>query len=180
MHKKIILSLLFTLFLAVFLSANIWLENILIKPFATDTQLETLITNQNVSNQTFHNISQQQRTLVHVTQSFCICSAYSSTHIQTLNALAEGQSIAVIDVALDALTANQQNDEWQNLIELIPSTPATILINSKGKIEYIGPYSSGLTCNSGNSFIERFLTQPEGDLAIANWINTGCYCTTDK
>ncbi|MCJ8314207.1 MAG: hypothetical protein HRU38_18820 [Saccharospirillaceae bacterium] len=180
MRKKLILSIVAILCLSLFLSANILLENILIKPFATDAQLEQLLSNQHVSNQTFQKISKQQRTLVHVTQSFCICNAYSSTHIQTLNTLAQNQSIKVIDVVLDSLSKNQQHEQWQRLIALVPSTPATILLNSNGKIEYIGPYSSGLTCNSGNSFIERFLTQPQGDLPIANWINTGCYCSTQK
>jgi len=180
MRKQILLTLGFASILAIFLSANIWLDQILVKPFANQTQLDELIGNPSIQNQQFEEITKQQRTLVHVKQSLCLCNAYSNTHIQTLNVLADQSLIQVIDVSLDALTQLQQSVQWQTLLALVPSTPATVLINSQGKIEYIGPYSSGLTCNSGNSFIEGFLSQPEGDLPIANWINTGCYCNTDS
>jgi len=177
MRKQVAITSIFVVCLLVFLSANIWLENFLIKPFATDKQLESLLSNQDIESSTFSSMTQHKRTLIHITQSFCLCNAYSSSHIQTLNTLADKNNVAVRHVSLDKLTNEQQHaPQWKTLIDLIPSTPSTVLLNSKGKIEYIGPYSSGLTCNSENSFIEQFLKQPEGDFTVANWVNNGCYC----
>ncbi|BCE01857.1 DUF6436 domain-containing protein [Marinicellulosiphila megalodicopiae] len=178
MTKQILLSVGFVILLGLIVSANFLLEKYsLVKPFASDETINTLLANQAQTKQSFSGISQSSRTLIHINQPWCICNSFTSSHVLNLDKLATAQSIKTINVELGELSADQQSKDWQNLLSLIPSTPATVLLNDSGNIEYIGPYSSGLTCNSGNSFIEQFLKQEQSDKTIANWISTGCYCS---
>ncbi|MBX8563048.1 thiol-disulfide isomerase [Pseudomonas cichorii] len=62
--------------------------------------------------------------------------------------------------------------------EKISASPAVAIWDRDGKLAYFGPYSEGLTCNSGNSFIEPILNALLDGRSV-NTINTmavGCYC----
>ena len=62
--------------------------------------------------------------------------------------------------------------------EQLPASPAVAIWDRDGKLAYVGPYSEGATCTSGNSFIEPVLeallagrpVRSTGGLAV------GCYC----
>ncbi|WP_338483655.1 DUF6436 domain-containing protein [Pseudomonas trivialis] len=71
--------------------------------------------------------------------------------------------------ALDALPGAEQ----------IPASPAVGIWDHSGKLAYFGPYSEGLTCNAGNSFIEPILQALEGgrEVNATHTLAVGCYCS---
>ncbi len=71
--------------------------------------------------------------------------------------------------ALDALPGADQ----------MPASPAVGIWDRSGKLAYFGPYSEGLTCNAGNSFIEPILQALEGgrEVNATHTLAVGCYCS---
>ena len=69
---------------------------------------------------------------------------------------------------LDGLTGSQQ----------LPASPAVAIWDQRGELAYFGPYSSGVTCTSGNSFVEPLLDALlEGRKVLAdNNLANGCFC----
>jgi hypothetical protein len=62
--------------------------------------------------------------------------------------------------------------------ERIPASPAVAIWDQNGKLAYFGPYSEGLTCNSGNSFIEPILQALTTGRPVeaTHTMAVGCYC----
>ncbi len=62
--------------------------------------------------------------------------------------------------------------------EKLPASPAVAIWDRTGKLAYFGPYSSGLTCNSSNSFIEPILNAlVDGrSVSASNNMAVGCFC----
>lgn len=62
--------------------------------------------------------------------------------------------------------------------EKLPASPAVAIWDSAGKLAYFGPYSSGLTCNSSNSFIEPILNALVSGRSVnaSNNMAVGCFC----
>ncbi|MBX8495326.1 DUF6436 domain-containing protein [Pseudomonas cichorii] len=62
--------------------------------------------------------------------------------------------------------------------EKITVSPAVAIWDRDGKLAYFGPYSEGLTCNAGNSFIEPILNALLDGRSVntANTMAVGCYC----
>lgn len=60
----------------------------------------------------------------------------------------------------------------------LPASPAVAIWDKAGNLAYFGPYSSGLTCNSSNSFIEPILNAlAEGrSVNASNNMAVGCFC----
>jgi len=62
--------------------------------------------------------------------------------------------------------------------EHVSASPAVAIWDRDGKLAYFGPYSEGLTCNSGNSFIEPILLALSAGRAVdaTHSMAVGCYC----
>ncbi|WP_122664042.1 DUF6436 domain-containing protein [Pseudomonas viridiflava] len=62
--------------------------------------------------------------------------------------------------------------------ERISASPAVAIWDRDGRLAYFGPYSEGLTCNSGNSFIEPILQALTEGRAVnaTHTMAVGCYC----
>jgi hypothetical protein len=62
--------------------------------------------------------------------------------------------------------------------ERIPASPAVAIWDKHGQLAYFGPYSEGLTCNSGNSFIEPILEALAAGRTVdaSNTLALGCFC----
>jgi hypothetical protein len=64
----------------------------------------------------------------------------------------------------------------------ISASPAVAIWGRDGKLAYFGPYSEGLTCNSGNSFIEPILQALTSGRPVdaTHTMAVGCYCRWQK
>ncbi|MBD9398919.1 DUF6436 domain-containing protein [Pseudomonas sp. PDM11] len=62
--------------------------------------------------------------------------------------------------------------------QLLPASPAVAIWDQRGELAYVGPYSSGFNCTSGNSFVEPLLDALlEGRKVLAdNNLASGCFC----
>lgn len=83
--------------------------------------------------------------------------------------LAEKSSIAVEQIR----TLHPSQLPW------LPSTPAALLFNQDGSIAYIGPFSSGIACNSKSSFIDTLLHRINLGQTVPTQLNgfaEGCFC----
>ncbi|MCE2596369.1 DUF6436 domain-containing protein [Motilimonas cestriensis] len=106
-------------------------------------------------------------TIIHFTSEGCVCNSYSQAHKQTLNQQAISNGYQVINLTMTAA-----------LRELVPATPAALVMSNEGKLVYFGPYSEGLACSSSNSLIELAINNfnkgfnPELIIDKAK----GCYC----
>lgn len=62
--------------------------------------------------------------------------------------------------------------------DALPSSPAVAIWDRQGRLAYFGPYSSGFTCNSSNSFIEPVLEAVLAGRSVsaANSMAVGCFC----
>ncbi|MBA1201583.1 thiol-disulfide isomerase [Pseudomonas capeferrum] len=63
--------------------------------------------------------------------------------------------------------------------EQVPASPAVAIWDRDGKLAYLGPYSEGAVCNSGNSFVEPILEAliQGRQVRASNTLALGCYCT---
>ncbi|MCP1513421.1 MULTISPECIES: DUF6436 domain-containing protein [Pseudomonas] len=61
----------------------------------------------------------------------------------------------------------------------VPASPAVGIWDRSGKLAYFGPYSEGLTCNAGNSFIEPILQALAAgrEVNATHTLAVGCYCS---
>jgi hypothetical protein len=60
----------------------------------------------------------------------------------------------------------------------LPASPAVGIWDASGRLIYIGPYSEGAVCNSGNSFIEPILEAVLAGRQInaTHSLAVGCFC----
>ncbi|MFS0825388.1 DUF6436 domain-containing protein [Pseudomonas phoenicis] len=60
----------------------------------------------------------------------------------------------------------------------LPASPAVAIWDRQGALVYVGPYSEGAVCTSGNSFIEPILTALHAGRSVSatNTLAVGCYC----
>ena len=108
--------------------------------------------------------------LFHITQANCFCNLVSAPHRSSVNTLANELDVTNVEIDL--------NDS-PDLRQLIPSTPAVVLINDKKELVYAGPYASGVQCAPGEGLIEPWLNKESADWKQGAAIVTdaqGCYC----
>lgn len=77
----------------------------------------------------------------------------------------------------DTLKAMKTLDQLSGA-EYISASPAVAIWDRDGRLAYFGPYSEGLTCNSGNSFIEPILQALSAGRTVdaTHTMAVGCYC----
>lgn len=108
-------------------------------------------------------------TVFHFRTDSCFCHTVAQGHIDSVEKLAERQTFRNIKINLVA------NPE---LKRFIPSVPAVAVVDEEGKLNYLGPYSSGMFCTQGNGLVEPFIKKMQGQNLGATVISQsqGCYC----
>ena len=108
-------------------------------------------------------------TVFHFSAADCDCSSVAQEHVGSVSALAESNQYKNQNITLTI-------DE--PLAQYIPSTPAVAVVNSNGKLSYLGPYSAGYSCSVGSGIVERFIANKAGITPGATIVTDtlGCYC----
>lgn len=107
--------------------------------------------------------------VIHFQRSDCFCQTVAQSHINSVEKLAEKHQFNNVTVMVDELSI---------LKAFVPSVPAVAVIDKAGKLNYFGPYSSGMFCTEGNGLVEPFIEKAQSASAGATVISQskGCYC----
>jgi hypothetical protein len=79
-------------------------------------------------------------------------------------------------VALSKRNETVYFENIQGLSSILTSTPAIAVFDDLGNLSYLGPYSTGIGCLSGNGTVEPYLDVKSTMGAIVPLESTGCYC----
>ncbi|RRW47985.1 thiol-disulfide isomerase [Pseudomonas luteola] len=124
--------------------------------------------------------------LVHFWDPDCPCNEGNQAHLRNLTARfgdrgiefysvqkpgSEGKLPSMLDGRLKALSTIPGADT-------LPASPAVAIWDNAGKLAYVGPYSEGMICTAGNSFIEPILEALVSGRSVrsTNTLSVGCYC----
>lgn len=110
-------------------------------------------------------LSENKLTVFHLLGSNCHCNDLNNEHISSINNIANSLHFTVKQIKLE------QSD-------IIPSLPAILVTGNQGELLYLGPYSQGLSCSKGSSFVETALNNFKAGYNSALMIKEakGCYC----
>ena len=122
--------------------------------------------------------------LVHFWDPACPCNVANQQH---LSELTERFGSSVDFYALQKPGSHGRLPDTLKIIkaldylpgaEHISASPAVAIWDRDGRLAYFGPYSEGLTCNSGNSFIEPILQALSAGRKVeaTHTMAVGCYC----
>lgn len=112
--------------------------------------------------------------VIHFIDPDCPCSRFSKKHIQDL------ESHFGPDVEFVSFTNKSLEDQYRPRFSQlsVPASPAVAIWDRKGKLAYMGPYSSGNLCGQGRDFVKKVLGSLEDNINPF-WINQnsiGCFC----
>jgi hypothetical protein len=108
-----------------------------------------------------------KNTVVHFTSNDCLCTQYSDEHKAVINKKARLGGFNIINIKLSA-----------DLLTIIPSTPAILIVDDLDELLYFGPYSVGLACSESNGYVEAVLqnyAQGHNSSLVISDVK-GCYC----
>lgn len=108
---------------------------------------------------------------IHFEGSECMCQWVAKPHIESVKKLA-------VEHGYENIVLNANSSEAQKIAEYMPITPAIALLNEKGELVYLGPYSTGIYCTKGKGLVEPFI---QGNRMTLNgpaipYDAEGCYC----
>jgi len=117
------------------------------------------------------NYGVEASTLVHiVSERNCYCDTLAAPHqIQLLNKLGN-PDYSTTTIALEQLP---------ELAEILPSTPALIIIDSDYRLRYLGPYATGYGCFTGKDLVDeisQYATTPNYIGGVIKSDAEGCFC----
>jgi hypothetical protein len=108
------------------------------------------------------------QTVVHfLSEDSCLCQLVASRHINEVKNQATGFGMTNITVNIEDIP---------ELSDILNSTPAIAIFDYEGNLAYLGPYSTGIGCFSGNGTVEGYLDSKADLGAIIPLEVTGCYC----
>lgn len=128
----------------------------------------------------------------------CACTMATIEHLQTLAPALTKQRVDVVLITPAASAAfgqslahdlETQHDLNIQIItsnsheQMIPSSPAAVLMNAQGGLVYFGPWSAGAACVSGtDGFVESALNAlaNKEQQPVINRSAVGCYCPWRK
>jgi hypothetical protein len=123
--------------------------------------------------------------LVHFWDPACPCNVGNQQHLAELIGHYAPQGVRFYAVQKPG-SKGQLPDTLSSLKNLpgfdgsaqLPASPAVAIWDRGGKLAYFGPYSSGVTCNSSNSFIEPILEALAAGRVVnaSNNLAVGCFC----
>ena len=127
--------------------------------------------------------------LVHFWDPACPCNVGNQQHLAELIGHYAPQGVRFYAVQKPG-SKGQLPDTLSSLEKLpgfdgsaqLPASPAVAIWDRDGKLAYFGPYSSGVTCNSSNSFIEPILEAlaARRRVSASNNLAVGCFCDWTK
>lgn len=126
--------------------------------------------------------------LVHFWDPACPCNAGNQQHLAELIQRfgARGVSFYALQKPGSHGQLPEQLTGLQTLTALpgaqdLPASPAVGIWDASGRLVYIGPYSEGAVCNSGNSFIEPILEAVLDGRQVnaTHSLAVGCFCDWD-
>lgn len=130
-------------------------------------------------------LGQGRITLVHLWDPACPCNAGNQAHLAELMQTYGARGVAFHVLQKPGSTGRLPNAlaalqplPWLTGAEQLPASPAVAIWDSADRLAYFGPYSAGLTCNSGNSFIEPVIEALLAGRAVrnSNTLAVGCFC----
>lgn len=123
--------------------------------------------------------------LVHFWDPACPCNAGNQQHLAELLQRFGNRGVSFF-VLQKAGTRGRLPDQLSALQPLtalpgsaqLPASPAVGIWDANGRLVYIGPYSEGAVCNSGNSFIEPVLEAVLAGRQVkaTHSLAVGCFC----
>lgn len=123
--------------------------------------------------------------LVHFWDPACPCNAGNQQHLAELLQRFSDQGVSFYALQKPG-TRGQLPKQLSGLKTLdtfpgaasLPASPAVGIWDESGRLVYIGPYSEGAVCNSGNSFIEPILEAVVAGRQVnaTNSLAVGCFC----
>jgi len=106
--------------------------------------------------------------VVHIKSSDdCLCQLTATRHIKLVKDAVEyiGKKNETVYI-----------EDIKGLSSILTSTPAIAVFDDQGALSYLGPYSTGIGCLSGNGSVEPYLDTKNTLGAIVPLESTGCYC----
>ena len=111
-------------------------------------------------------------TVVHIANAEqCLCQVSSSRHINTVKSLAVEQGKRNVEVSIESIPYLQS---------VVTTTPAIAVFDGDGRLSYLGPYSTGVGCFTGNGQVEPYLTYEAEVGAVVPVDVSGCYCVNQQ
>ncbi|MFT4789297.1 MAG: hypothetical protein ACI95X_002131 [Paraglaciecola sp.] len=108
------------------------------------------------------------QTLVHfVSEDSCLYQLVAIRHIHEVKHQAT-------NVGKTNMTVNIE--DIPRLNDIFNRTPAIAIFDDEGNLAYLGPYSTGIGCFSGNNTFEPYLDSKANLRAMIPLEATGCYC----
>ena len=106
--------------------------------------------------------------VVHMYDDFtCICQLASSAHIAAVKSL-------VTDAGKSNVAVNMS--DFPSLADIVPSVPSVAIFDGDGQLSYLGPYSTGIGCFTGNGTVEPYIDTTTTIGAVIPFDANGCYC----
>jgi len=117
-----------------------------------------------------HNGDGSGSMVLHVVDNTCPCQMVSNRHVNSIEVFANRQAIPTFRVNYESFPADVQ--QW------IPSTPALVITDSAGRVNYIGPYGEGANCASNTDIATPFIGMAASDNygVSVPFEAKGCYC----
>mgnify|MGYP005987708897 CR=1 FL=1 len=108
-----------------------------------------------------------KKTIIHFTSQDCACAVYSEDHKKATNQYSIENGFEIRNIEL--------SDKQR---QIIPSTPAVLVLDEYGELIYLGPYAKGLECSAGSSIVDivlkNYVKGFNANLIMNN--AKGCYC----
>ena len=110
-----------------------------------------------------------KNTVFHLNTQTCSCNSLTTEHVTTIDSLAKHLGFQTKHITLS------QSD-------LIPSTPAIMVIGDNGSLLYLGPYATGFACSTSNSLVETVLNNAKAGFNSNLIVSQaqGCYCNLQQ
>lgn len=128
--------------------------------------------NQKIEAQFLKYTDNLENQVFHIKLKGCYCNTLNELHTQRLDQILLTNQFQSHHVLLNPVTRE----------DLIPlSTPAIVVFDDNGKLAYLGPYSVGLLCSIGNSFVDTYIENVIQNKHFGPFIVSdaqGCYCNS--
>ncbi len=153
-------------------------KNILVKEVIGLVQSETL---------------SSELAIIHFNKPGCTCNEITKSHIRDINKNQQENSYHSYFITSNQSVKERVSEDYfsdnvdaqksivlldsLSSLDWLPALPAVMILD-KGKLAYLGPYSSGTFCGSSNSYIEPVLDMinNKNTPSILNGVDFGCYC----
>lgn len=115
--------------------------------------------------------------IYHISDTGCACTFASNIHKNSLNKWADTMGIKQVEVSLADNAA---------LADMVPSTPAIMVLGMQGQLIYFGPYSQGAGCFASEGVVDKVIKPYFDGQVLSTQQATirseavGCYCENKR